>query len=117
MGLVSEDTSDDSGLVIPAEAQPRRSLDARTRNFRGTLLVASREQALQLSDVAAAVWRLADGKRTFADIAQTIAREHSADVEQVAADIRELLLELVAAGLVDRESLTAGSSALPGSGI
>ncbi|WP_380282912.1 PqqD family protein [Kitasatospora purpeofusca] len=80
-----------------------RSLRARVRTFGElTLVAAPSQEVFELSDVSAAVWRLLDGELTFAELAATVADQYEAPADQVTEDIREALLPLLAAGLVER---------------
>lgn len=53
-----------------------------------------------LDDVAGRVWELCDGSRTVGQIVDVIASEYDAPLEQIRADVLELLLELRTAELL-----------------
>lgn len=87
-------------------ARPRRSdqvLERRLSANEALLLTPEGEAALVLNAVATAIWQLADGERTSAEIASYIC-EHFDDVppEQVLADVERLLEELARAGVLER---------------
>lgn len=83
-----------------AASVPRRALDARVRNVRGTMLVANGSMALELTDTAAEVWKSVDGQRTVADIARLLSDGYDVAEHVALADVTELLAELAAADLV-----------------
>jgi hypothetical protein len=90
----------DSTSLPTSDAIPKRKLDARVRNFRDTTMVAGREEAFELSDTAAFVWRLLDDRRSIADIAALLAAEYEVDQQTATQDISELLAMLARAGMV-----------------
>jgi Coenzyme PQQ synthesis protein D (PqqD) len=53
-----------------------------------------------LSPVAARVWSLIDGTRPVREIAQTISAEYDVSIDQAAADIEELVSDLVGVSLL-----------------
>jgi hypothetical protein len=53
-----------------------------------------------LDEVGARIWELADGTRTAAQIAAALDEEFDAPLEEIQADLLELLAELAASGLV-----------------
>jgi len=57
-------------------------------------------ELLSLADSAAATWRLIDGERDRHSVAAALAAEYAADDQQIAADVAELLHELMEAGLL-----------------
>jgi len=52
-----------------------------------------------LNDVGARIWELADGRRTVADIAATIATEYAVDPAQAQTDTLAFVAELVRRGI------------------
>ena len=54
-----------------------------------------------LTDVGARIWELCDGNRTVADIATELAEEYDARPSVIEGDVRELLEELSAEGLLE----------------
>jgi len=80
---------------------PVPRMDVRTRNFRGTMYLARAEQSLELTEVAALVWRLLDGHRSVADLAKAVATEYAIDYETAYADCGELVEALAQAGMLD----------------
>lgn len=87
--------------MIGPTAVPRRRLDARTRRFRGTLLVASDDQMLELSESAEFIYRNIDGARSVADIGRLVAAEYDIDEATAEADLVELLTDLADKHIVD----------------
>ena len=91
--------SDD--LTLPdAASVPRRALDARIRNFRGTVMVARGDAAFELSETAGVVWRGIDETRTAGDLAQLLCAEYDVDYDTAFEDVSELLAGLARAGIV-----------------
>lgn len=86
---------------IAAEAVPVFALDVRVRNRGGQLTVGRGAESYELSDTAAAVWRLIDGERDVAAIAAAIAAEYEVEPDVVRADVAELLAELASWGAVE----------------
>jgi hypothetical protein len=57
-------------------------------------------QYYALDDVGIRIWDLCDGTRRVPDIVEVIRREYDAPADQIQADVRELLDDLVREGLV-----------------
>jgi hypothetical protein len=70
---------------------PVRALDVRARRIDGHVHVARDPRAVELSDVAGAIWRLADGKRTVDDIAEALSAEYDVGREDAHADVLEFV--------------------------
>lgn len=84
----------------------------RVRNFRGRLVVARVDQAVQLEDAGALIWRQLDGVRTVAQVGDAVATEYDVAPDEARADTVELLTELAGLGLVTAVTPgTSGSSA------
>lgn len=64
------------------------------------LLSLESEEYFGLDHVGNRVWELIEQETPFAIMVSTIAAEYSADPEEVAADLRELIGDLVEANLV-----------------
>ena len=58
------------------------------------------ERILSPDQTAVAVLQLCDGKRTVEEIAATLAKEYSAPVEMIAADVQDLLQGLADKGYI-----------------
>jgi hypothetical protein len=80
---------------------PRRRLNARVRNFRDRTMVAGSSQPLELSESAAFLWRLIDGRRSVGDLADALCAEYEVDRDTAVADVAELVGALHDAGVVD----------------
>jgi hypothetical protein len=63
-----------------------------------------------LNDVGHRVWQLCDGSRSVDDLVSLICQEFEAPSEAVAADVLELLADLVAEGLLEKTGQIAQSS-------
>ncbi len=83
-----------------AAAVPSRPLHARMRNFKGTVLVSVDSDVLELSETAAVIWRLIDGRRTVDDIALLLVQQYDIDTPTALADVAELLGRLARMGAV-----------------
>ena len=91
--------SDD--LTLPdAASVPRRALDTRIRNFRGTVLVARGDTAFELSETAGVVWRGIDDRRSAGELARLLCAEYDVDYATALEDVSELLAGLARAGIV-----------------
>lgn len=67
-----------------------------------TVRAADRSQVAcwRLNRTAAAAWLMCDGNHTVAEIARALAARHGQELEQVTADVAELLVGLGQGGLV-----------------
>lgn len=80
---------------------PRRALQARIRNFRGTTLLAVGDEAFELTETAAFIWKAIGGTKTVADITKILMAEYEVDEKTALADVTELLGTLARAGLLE----------------
>jgi hypothetical protein len=87
-----------------ASQVPARSPDARARNFRGKLLVACGEQAVELDEVGAYIFRNIDGLSSMKQIAGKVAAEYGISQELALADGCEFVTTLAALGIVETSS-------------
>jgi Coenzyme PQQ synthesis protein D (PqqD) len=83
-----------------ASQVPVRSLDARVRNFRGKLLVASGERSVELDEVGAYIFRNIDGVSSMRQIADKVASEYCVSQDLALADGCEFVTMLAALGIV-----------------
>jgi hypothetical protein len=95
------DEQEGQTLSVSEAAHPRRRLDAQTRNLGGALFVARGGRFWRLTSVGAAVWRALDGERTVAQIGSSVALGFDVDRAEVIADVRALLADLAAGGVVE----------------
>jgi len=82
------------------EKIPARTQHARMRNFRGKTFLAVDNQALELTEIAAFIWKCIDGTKAVSAIAQVLATEYEVDASTALTDVAELLGMLARAGLV-----------------
>jgi Coenzyme PQQ synthesis protein D (PqqD) len=75
-------------------------LDVIVRRVDGVLHVGRGEQAYELSESAATLWRAIDGHRTIADLAAILAEEYGIDAQTAAVDVHELLADLADSGIL-----------------
>ena len=74
---------------------------ARKRAPRRRQGVGHAEQAYELSESAAALWRAIDGQRTIAELAAVFAQDYRVDRQTAAVDVSEVLTVLADNGIVD----------------
>jgi hypothetical protein len=81
---------------------PVRNDQLLTQESSGTLVLFRLDdgQYYALDDVGIRIWGLCDGTRSVPDIVEVIRREYDAPADQIQADVRELLDDLVREGLV-----------------
>ncbi|RKR91081.1 pyrroloquinoline quinone biosynthesis protein D [Micromonospora pisi] len=83
---------------------PSLKLDTRWRSFRGKVFIARGDQAFELSEVAAFVYKRIDGNRSIRQIGEELAGEYDIPVDEAVSDIVELLTDLASAGVIDVKS-------------
>ena len=66
--------------------------------IRGEL--ANMSRIFALSGIGEAIWDLLDGKRNFDDICDNIVKEYEATRDEIEADAREFMEQLLKAGLI-----------------
>jgi hypothetical protein len=93
----------------------RRSADAATAPVGDSLLVydGSRETAHLLNPTAAAIWRLVDGTRGPAAIADAVARQFATEPEAISDDVRAVLENLVDLGVITANGASPPTPATP----
>jgi hypothetical protein len=96
---------------IPADLVLVRSYDTRVRNFRGKLLVARAEHAVELDEVGAYIFKSIDGSSTMAQIATRMAADYDIPYDVALADGTEFVAELAGLGIVGTQD---GSAPEPG---
>ncbi len=82
-----------TGIPVRAPAVVSRVIDGEG------VLVDPRQGIRVLNAVGTRVWTLADGRRTVADLAQSIASEYDVDPERAQADVAAFCDDLVTRGL------------------
>ena len=94
------------------DSRPRRRDDVLTQVANDTvvLLTPDTGEYYTLNEVGGRIWELADGTRSVADIAATLAGEYEAPADVVETDALELLNDLVAERLLE-EGAGAGPAA------
>ncbi len=95
-------TADEAGAAraadrLPDAAVPKLSRGVRLRfdEARGTHMLLAPERALKLDPIAAAILGEIDGVRSFSAIVDGLADKYSAPREQIAADARRLVVDLM----------------------
>jgi Coenzyme PQQ synthesis protein D (PqqD) len=82
--------------MIGADTVVKRALDARARRVGDKQLVARGQAVKELNEVAAMVWRLADGSRSARQISDEVVAEYEVSPEEALADVVEFVTEMVA---------------------
>lgn len=85
-----------------AAGQPRRRADILTQQVQETqvLLNLKDGQYYALDEVGIRIWELCDGQHSLAEISAILAHEYDAPAETIAADVVELVGDLVDAQLL-----------------
>lgn len=90
-------------MSIDTFRQTEGVLEARISDDELVLLGPSSEEYVGLDGVGAAVWSRLHRTCRFDHLVRSLAEEYDASLETIAADVRALIDELVASGLVERE--------------
>lgn len=77
-----------------------RSLDVRVRRIGDRQLVARGSELRELNDVAAVIWKLANGKRSMLEISEGVVAEYDVSLPEAQADVTEFVAEMVEAGFL-----------------
>lgn len=83
--------------MITPDAVVKRALDVRVRRIGDKQLVARGPKVMELNEVAAAVWSLADGTRSAQQISVAVADEYEVSPEEALADVLEFVTGMVGA--------------------
>ncbi|MFE9018908.1 PqqD family protein [Streptomyces sp. NPDC007808] len=89
---------------IEAHSVPRHRLEVRIRSSEGAILLARYDQAYELPEVAAFIWRRIDGTDRVADIARSVAEHYGIDAGTALTDTTEMLEWLLEEKLVKLSS-------------
>jgi pyrroloquinoline quinone biosynthesis protein D len=89
-------------LIIDRETRPHLPpyLKLRHDAGRGRWVLLAPERILTPDDIAVAVLKLCDGKRTVEEIAEALAKDYAAPVDVILKDVVELLQGLADKGYV-----------------
>ncbi|MFD5483314.1 PqqD family protein [Streptomyces hawaiiensis] len=79
---------------------PRHSLEVRIRSSEGAILLARYDQAYELPDVAAFIWRRVNGTDRVESIARAVAENYGIDGDTAFTDTAEMLEWLLEDGLI-----------------
>lgn len=82
------------------DSVPAPRLDVRYRNIRGQILITRGEDALELTETAAFVFRRVDGTRSVRRIGEALAAEYGIGADEAVADAAAVLTGLADAGFV-----------------
>jgi len=91
-----------TSALPPAHWVPALPPDVRVRKMRGRLLVARRDESVQLEDVSAAIFARIDGTSSAEQIGQALCAQYEVDPPTAVADTVEFLGQLVELGILDR---------------
>jgi pyrroloquinoline quinone biosynthesis protein D len=86
---------------VNADDVPVRPVAVRVRRFQGSVLVGRADDAFELTESAAFVFRHVDGARTVRDIGELLAAHYDIDPAMAVADTAELLEDLAGSGIVE----------------
>ncbi|MFD5326769.1 PqqD family protein [Streptomyces sp. NPDC127092] len=93
---------------MPAEIHghtvPRHNLEVRIRSSEGAILLARYDQAYELPEVAAFIWRRIDGTGRVEDISRAVAEHYGIDAGTALTDTTEML-----GWLLEEELIRLGS--------
>jgi hypothetical protein len=90
--------------VIGPDTVVKRALDARVRRIGDKQLVARGQAVMELNEVAAVVWRLADGDRTVRQISDEVVAEYDVSPDEALADVVAFLTEMTGADFMKTRS-------------
>jgi pyrroloquinoline quinone biosynthesis protein D len=96
------ETTSPSRLIIERATRPHLPAYLKLRHDagRGRWILLAPERVLTPDDTAVAVLKLCDGKRTVEEIVETLAKEYSAPVDVIRADVVDLLQGLADKGYI-----------------
>ena len=96
------ETTSPSRLIIERETRPHLPAYLKLRHDagRGRWILLAPERVLTPDDTAVAVLKLCDGKRTVEEIVEALAKEYSAPVDVIRADVVDLLQGLADKGYI-----------------
>ncbi|MGW6054510.1 PqqD family protein [Streptomyces sp. NPDC055189] len=89
--------------VMLSSSVPVPRLDVRFRNIRGQVLIARGEDALELTEAAAFVFRRVDGVSCVQRIGELLAAEYGIQADEAGTDAAVVLTELADAGFIGIE--------------
>lgn len=90
--------------ALTTSAQPRRREGVRVRRVSGRVVLILESDVYQLNETAESVWTLCNGTNTVDAIAAAIADEYDAEIDEIEADVIELLEELSGLGVISLAS-------------
>ncbi|WP_328315971.1 PqqD family protein [Streptomyces sp. NBC_00388] len=79
----------------------RRRMEARVRKYRGKLYVAVQDQALELDEIAEAIFRRINGTSTLREIGASLAEEYGIPADVALADVTDFVEQLRGHGVVE----------------
>ncbi|MFF0745858.1 PqqD family protein [Streptomyces sp. NPDC004111] len=80
---------------------PRRTLGVPVRRVSGELVLGVQDEALELSGTARVIYESVDGRRTVAEVVDTVAAVFGAAAHEVFDDVAGFLDELAAQAVVE----------------
>jgi hypothetical protein len=94
-----DDTVEGRSAVIE-DLVARPLAHVRIRNQSGTIIVAVRDDTVELSDIAEIIWRAMAPDRTVRDVARVVAAVYDTAEGDVLDDVRDFLADLHERGFV-----------------
>lgn len=87
----------------PVTWVPSLPPDVRFRRMRGKMLVARRDDGVELDGIGAAIFGRIDGETSIGAIADAISTDYDVGRETAVADVTEFLAQLVDLGILVRD--------------
>ena len=99
---MADETTSAGRLIVTQQTRPYLPpyLKLRHDAGRGRWVLLAPERILTPDQTAVSVLQLCDGKRTVEEIAASLAKEYSAPVDVIAADVQDLLQGLADKGYI-----------------
>lgn len=96
------DAASPARLIIGAETRPHLPAYLKLRHDagRGRWILLAPERVLTPDEIAVAVLKLCDGKRSVEEIAEALAKNYAAPVDMIRKDVIELLQGLADKGYI-----------------
>jgi pyrroloquinoline quinone biosynthesis protein D len=88
--------------IIKGDSRPAMPAHIKLRHDagRGRWLILAPERIFEPDDIAVEILKLCDGQRTVADIAEQMAKDYNAPIDEITADVISMLQDLADKGVV-----------------
>lgn len=81
--------------------KPQKLYNVRTAIIQGKNILAQRNNAYEIDEVAMSIWERCDGNHTVENIVEALTKEYSVEYKQALADCEEFVNDLIAKGLLE----------------